>query len=175
MVCYQAIGKCPDNRKKPPEGSGLFRIFQGSSWKPKTALWRATHSGETANNMLESRAEWAPPPILEELAGGDTGLVGELIVSFTTDSADRLQRIRNAMAASNAPAVGREAHAIKGSARQMAADRVASLCERIEAACQQQPVSQLGDMVRELERRINEVCEAMAMWGRLSTPTSRAE
>ena len=74
---------------------------------------------------------WSPPPTIEELAGAEGNLMAELIQSFTADMEDRLQRIRGAMTSSNPAILRCEVHAIKGSSKQMAAFRVASVCEQI--------------------------------------------
>jgi HPt (histidine-containing phosphotransfer) domain-containing protein len=111
---------------------------------------------------------WAPPLTIQELATEETDLVSELIESFTVDMQRRLQRIREAMSTSNVLVLRSEVHTIKGSSKQMAADRVASVCEQIEAADRERPMSQLGDLVRQLEVRLREVCDAMA-WYQLSS------
>ena len=110
------------------------------------------------------RISWAPPPTIQELAGEENDLVAELIQSYTGDMEDRLQRIRGAMARSDAATLRCQVHAIKGSSKQMAADGVASICEQIEKAERERPVSQLADLVAQLEFLVGEVCDAMAWY-----------
>ena len=121
----------------------------------------------TCGRPAPSLTVWSPPATILELAGEESDLVGELIQSFTADVAGRLQQIRGAMACANVVVLRYQVHAIKGSSKQMAADRVASVCEQIEAAGRERPISQLVDLVRQLEVRVGEVCAAMA-WYRLS-------
>jgi HPt (histidine-containing phosphotransfer) domain-containing protein len=109
---------------------------------------------------------WSPPETIQELAGQESGLMGELIQSFTADVEDRLQQIRTAMSSANTGVLRYQIHAIKGSSKQMAADGVASICEQIEAAGRERPISQLGDLVMQLEVRVGEVCAAMAWYQR---------
>jgi HPt (histidine-containing phosphotransfer) domain-containing protein len=107
---------------------------------------------------------WSPPATILELAGEETDLVAELIQLFTADVADRLQEIRGAMTCANVGVLRHQVHAIKGSSKQMAADGVASICEQIEAAGRERPISQLVDLVRQLEANVGEVCAAMAWY-----------
>jgi HPt (histidine-containing phosphotransfer) domain-containing protein len=111
-------------------------------------------------------ATWSPPEMLQELAGLDCDLISELIQSFTADVAHRLEQIRAAMTQADFAMLRSQIHSIKGSSKQMAADRVASVCEQIEAAGGQWPKSQLVDLVRQLEVRFSEVREAMAWYQR---------
>jgi HPt (histidine-containing phosphotransfer) domain-containing protein len=112
------------------------------------------------------RIVWSPPASILELAGEESDLVAELIQSFTTDVTDRLQQIRGAMACANPGVLEYQVHAIKGSSKQMAAESVASVCEQIEAAARERPISQLADLVRQLEVRVREVFDAMAWYVR---------
>jgi HPt (histidine-containing phosphotransfer) domain-containing protein len=109
---------------------------------------------------------WSPPETIQELAAEETDLVAELIQSFTADVEDRLHLIRSALNSANTVVLRYQIHAIKGSSKQMAADRVASICEQIEAAGRERPISQLADLVTQLEVRVGEVCAAMAWYQR---------
>jgi len=109
---------------------------------------------------------WSPPTSILELAGEESDLVAELIQSFTTDVTDRLQQIRDATASGDVVVLTHQVHTIKGSSKQMAADSVASVCEQIEAAVQERPISQLVDLVRQLEVLVREVFDAMAWYQR---------
>lgn len=109
---------------------------------------------------------WSPPASILALAGEESDLVAELIQSFTTDVANRLQQIGDATACANAGVLKYQVHAIKGSSKQMAADSVAIVCEQIEAAARERPISQLVDLVGQLEVRVREVFDAMAWYQR---------
>src|SRR5580700_7274111 len=113
-----------------------------------------------------SPTTWSPPETIQELAGEESGLVTELIQSFTADMQDRLRQIRGAMTSANTVVLRYQIHAIKGSSKQMAADCVASICEQIEAAGKERPIWQLTDLVTQLEVRVSEVCAAMAWYQR---------
>jgi HPt (histidine-containing phosphotransfer) domain-containing protein len=107
---------------------------------------------------------WSPPATILELARDESSLVADLIQSFTADVADRLQQVRGAMTRTDAAVLRYQIHAIKGSSKQMGADRVGAICDQIEAGIKDRPISQLVDLVRQLEVRVGEVCAAMAWY-----------
>ena len=109
---------------------------------------------------------WSPPETLRQLANEEIDLVGELIQSFTADVGSRLQQIRGAVTRADVVVLRSQIHAVKGSSKQMAAGAVASLCEQIEAACRERPISQLAGLVSQLEVSVAEVFEAMAWYQR---------
>jgi HPt (histidine-containing phosphotransfer) domain-containing protein len=109
-------------------------------------------------------APWSPPATIQELAGEENDLVSELIQSYTVDMQERLQRIRDAMISSNLAILRCEIHTIKGTSKQMAANGVASLCEQIEAVGRERNISELAELVTQLEVGVNEVCDAMAWY-----------
>lgn len=143
-------------------------------WRSFTALERTvrTMAAESQTNFhtggppTRSVTVWSPPASILELAGEQSDLVAELIQSFTADVVDRLQQIRGALECADVVVLEHQVHTIKGSSKQMAADSVASVCEQIEAAGRDQPISQLVDLVSQLEVRVGEVCEAMARYQR---------
>jgi len=97
-----------------------------------------------------------------EVAGADSDLVTEMIETYQSDMAKRIDHIRVAMANSDAAALQYQVHAIKGSSKQMEAHAVASLCEQIEAQLRERSIDHVRGMAQQLEMRILEVCAAMA-------------
>jgi HPt (histidine-containing phosphotransfer) domain-containing protein len=86
----------------------------------------------------------------------------ELIDSFQSDTASRLERLRDAVARLDAAAVKAEAHAMRGSARQMGAESLADLCQAVEASA---PQTNWLEVQRQLEQaglRFAEVRKAMS-------------
>ncbi|MBZ5621567.1 MAG: Hpt domain-containing protein [Acidobacteriia bacterium] len=130
-------------------------------------------NGLTYSPPAPRRAAWSPPEMLLELTGIQGDLIAELIQAFTADVALRLEQIRGAVTQADIAMLRYEVHAIKGSSKQMAADRVAFVCEQIEAAGEERPISQLVDLVRQLEVRFREVCEAMAWYQRTNCRGTR--
>jgi HPt (histidine-containing phosphotransfer) domain-containing protein len=100
--------------------------------------------------------------VVREAAGGDHSLIFNLIDAFSTDTADRIEQIREALAASNFARISDEAHTIKGSARQMGADAVASACQELELACGLQDASLIAARLNVVQERFCEIRGAMA-------------
>ena len=127
-------------------------------------------SGESrANSPVSEQASeclggWTPPRLLLELAANGCGLETELIEAFKTDTAIRLDRLRHAITSADAARLRAEAHTIKGSAWQMGADSVASMCQEIEVAAGQTALAQMDERVDRLEARFVEVCRAMTLY-----------
>lgn len=121
-------------------------------------------------NGLPARflATWSPPATLQEVADLDLDcdLIAELIQSFTGDVAHRLEEIRAALNQADFAMLRSQIHTIEGTSKQMAADRVASVCQQIEATGGERSTLQLVDLVRQLEVCFAEVCEEMAWYQR---------
>ena len=69
-----------------------------------------------------------PETLMEFEEAGECSVVLELIDSFQTDTASRLERLHNAVARFDAATVKAEAHSVRGSARQM--DRQLVIAQR---------------------------------------------
>ena len=97
---------------------------------------------------------WQLPESIREIEeAGEDGLVLELIDSFDDDTAKRFKRLRHAVGRLDAVALKAEAHAIRGSARQMGADQLAELCLALETVtpaleCQVNQAEELFAQVR---------------------------
>jgi HPt (histidine-containing phosphotransfer) domain-containing protein len=141
----------------------------GATGASQKAGYRTMSGEPRANSPVSEQAPeclhgWAPPRLLRELAASGSGLEAELIEAFKTDTAIRLEHLRQAIASADAARLRREAHTIKGSAWQMGADSMASLCQEIELAALQTPLTQLDERVNRLEARFVEVCRAMTLY-----------
>ena len=121
-------------------------------------------NGPVSKQVSECRRGWTPPTLLLELAANGSGLEAELIDAFKSDTTIRLERLRRAITSADAARLRAEAHTIKGSAWQMGADSVATLCQEIELAAGQTPLPPLDDRVNQLEARFVEVCRAMTVY-----------
>jgi HPt (histidine-containing phosphotransfer) domain-containing protein len=71
---------------------------------------------------------------LDALAGDAPELVRELVSLFTTDVAERLSRLREAVERGDDHSTKRAAHGIKGAAINMGAEGLATLAEALEYA-----------------------------------------
>src|SRR5687767_4108436 len=70
--------------------------------------------------------------LLERL-GGDADLLKEVIGLFAEDTPPLMTAIRDALAASDAPAVNRAAHQLKGSAGNFDAQELTALAQQVES------------------------------------------
>ena len=108
-----------------------------------------------------SEAAWTLPEMIRDLAADDPGLIAELIEAFHTDTTLRLVQMRETIANADIKACRNAAHTIKGSALQMGAAVIASLCQELELAGSDTKASELGWRVNRLSRCLAEVCHQM--------------
>ena len=105
----------------------------------------------TITNM-DGDAGWSLPEALEELPREmAAALVGQLVEPFRTDAGARLGRVRRAIEEADAAALRAEVHSLKGSAAQVGADVMASVCREMESAIGRVSASQLVESVSRLE------------------------
>jgi|GEM_PF-2512932 HPt (histidine-containing phosphotransfer) domain-containing protein len=110
-------------------------------------------------------AAWALPETLRELADdGAADLILELIEAFRADTAPRLPQMREAIANADTKGLNSAAHTIKGSAQQMGAGAMASICQELELAPIDTPASELGMRLTALEAEFAQVSRAMSLW-----------
>ncbi len=110
------------------------------------------------------QSNWELPETLQLLAAsGDADLVNEIIDMFKSDTARRLLLMREALAQMDPARVGQQAHAIKGSAIQVGADSLASLCQRIETEAPARPCPELEILVTQAEADFEGLCRAEAI------------
>jgi histidine phosphotransfer protein HptB len=119
-----------------------------------------TFSG-VADNRAIYRGSWTPHPALLEALAGDEGCLDELIDAFKTDTEIRLQRLTVALAGADVHNMRREAHAVKGSARQVGAETLADVCEQVETAPDSMPIPFLAGLVEKIQQLYVEVAAAM--------------
>jgi len=109
--------------------------------------------------MTSVQLNWALPETLQVLAAsGDDDLVLEIIEMFKSDTAHRLQLLREALSATDGARVKAQAHAIKGSAIQVGADSLAKLCQRIETEAPTRPCRDLEGLVCQAEADFASLC-----------------
>ena len=112
-----------------------------------------------ADIAARSYEPWNPPAELLDL--GD-GVIMELVTMFRTDTAGSLSRLCDLLSKADFDGVKATAHNIKGSARQMGANRVASTCEEVEAAIREASASRLEEGVERLRAVFSNIDAEMA-------------
>jgi HPt (histidine-containing phosphotransfer) domain-containing protein len=93
---------------------------------------------------------WSLTADLSEIATADAGMLLELVSLFIDDSTVRLQTLSSACFRQDFKVVRAQAHSLKGSALQMGADRLASLCAVLESADRPEP-DRCGPMMRAID------------------------
>ena len=117
---------------------------------------------------------WSPPTCFNEI-DEEPEFLAELIGTFQTDTTDRLRNMELAFADCDREGVPRTAHCIKGSARQMGARTLESLCQKIELGAEEEPIEQLAVLASRLDEVFTAVCEDMAKYVRGLTGEQRIE
>jgi HPt (histidine-containing phosphotransfer) domain-containing protein len=122
------------------------------------------YTNDSPSQISQHSAAWVLPETLRELADdGAAGLILELIEAFRTDTAPRLPRMREAIANADTKGLSSAAHTIKGSAQQMGAGAMASICQELETAAMDTPASELVRRLNALEAEYAEVSRAMSL------------
>jgi len=89
---------------------------------------------------------WSMTPDLQEIEDADPVLIKELLALFLDDSVTRLQILRGASPREDFKILRAQAHSLKGSALQIGASGLASLCAALELSDSPAP-EQSGAMV----------------------------
>ena len=86
----------------------------------------------------------------------------ELVTRFLTDGTARLQTIKGAILVNDFDAIYAEAHGLKGSARNVGADRLAQLCEDLEGRGKQRVDHSMQQLFAAIEQEFAAVREELA-------------
>jgi HPt (histidine-containing phosphotransfer) domain-containing protein len=114
----------------------------------------------------------APPPVpdldraalhatLDE-AGGDPELGTELVALFADDAGGRLREAHEAVLAADRGALGRAAHALKGTSSTLGAARVNGLARDLEAAARAGDLAGVPALVAALDAAVPAALAALA-------------
>jgi HPt (histidine-containing phosphotransfer) domain-containing protein len=87
--------------------------------------------------------------------GGDLDLLREIAVLFADECPRVLQELRNALANGDAPAIGRAAHGLKGSAANFGAVSAVDAAIRIEQSARAGRIDEVHPLVELLDQTLN--------------------
>lgn len=87
--------------------------------------------------------------------GGDLDLLREIAVLFADECPRVLQDLRDALAEGDAPAIGRAAHGLKGSAANFGAVPAVDAAVRIEQSAHAGRIEEIGPLVEFLGRTLD--------------------
>lgn len=77
-------------------------------------------------------------------------MIVDLLALFTADTASRMEEVGRAVSTRDLALLRRQVHSLKGSTRQMGADEMASICERLEAVTEDELASGIPDQMESL-------------------------
>lgn len=96
---------------------------------------------------------------------GSPTLVGDLVALYGRNAPRRLDEIRAAVAAGDAPSLERAAHTLKSNCAVFGARSMSACCARLEDAAGRADFGETGPLLAELEREFARVLEAVAALG----------
>jgi HPt (histidine-containing phosphotransfer) domain-containing protein len=115
--------------------------------------------------ISEPMNTWKPPEIIMEIGPeGSSELLMELVDIFRDDVSRRVAKLREAVAGRDTAQICRQAHSVKGTARQMNVEGMAALCQQIELAAESGSQTHLDGLADQLERSFEDACAAMAAY-----------
>ncbi len=95
--------------------------------------------------------------VLDELRGLGIDFFRELVGIFITDAPMRIERMRNALGSGDGRELAQQAHALKGSAGNLAATRVQQLAGDIEARARAGELDTVSRLLEEVQREFTAV------------------
>ncbi|HWG41822.1 MAG TPA: PAS domain S-box protein [Gemmataceae bacterium] len=104
-----------------------------------------------------------PRPLLQRISE-DRELFHELIDMFQADCPRLLRQVREAIEASDAAALERASHLLKGSASNFAATEVMRITQRLESLGRDGDLREAGDIYRSLEEALSHFRAAVEEW-----------
>ena len=133
------------------------------------------HAGGTAPPAARARVATAPAAAIdwrriESLApfDADGTMVAGAIASFVADAPGRIEAMRVAHAAADAPAVAAAAHALKGAAANIGAARLQELTQRIESLAREGNLAGARKAIGDLDQALADARAALAAKGKIS-------
>jgi two-component system, NarL family, sensor histidine kinase EvgS len=104
-------------------------------WLPKLDASRPAPAGApSAQEATGSAPVVLDRSVLGQLAGGDAGVQDEILADFLASCRGDLEALRSHLGATDLPALGSDAHRIKGAARLVGAMELATCAEAVEDA-----------------------------------------
>ena len=88
---------------------------------------------------------------LNEITGGDTDFIAELLSDFVSQTPNLIEQIAAALAGGDTATVGAAAHTLKGSARAIGADEFAAIAFELEQAGKQGNLSDAPNALQRLQ------------------------
>jgi CheY-like chemotaxis protein len=128
----------------------------------RLALYAAVERASSATTPASSQS-FDHAGMLRRL-GGDAGLVRDIVVIFAEDCPRLVDVLRQAVAARDAAAIERGAHALKGSASNLGAGALVEAARALEVLGRLQALDGSRAALAHLQREANALLSAIARW-----------
>jgi two-component system, sensor histidine kinase and response regulator len=146
-----------DYLSKPVKLPELQAVLQeAASFVRPVAARRRTETRTDDDEPAIDRTVLAGLRQLQEPGEPDSAV--ELIDLFLRDTPVKIESIRNAIARSDAPALQEPAHALKGSASNLGAHRLAQICAKLETLARDQRLADAANVFGQLTEEYGRVC-----------------
>jgi two-component system, sensor histidine kinase and response regulator len=132
-------------------------------WMPPSALRASARRPEAIAPLIKPdpapalRLDPSRLDAVRSLKSGGADLVRQVIHLFLQTAPGTLDRLRLAASSGNAREIGGAAHALRGSSRELGADRVGQLCQQIETLARTGRLTDAALALPELEREYEAV------------------
>ena len=134
---------------KPIHTSDLFAVIDRLTHNHKPA---APTSAKTAGAAIEPVLAPEGLEQLRKLEEGGYFSVAEYIDLFLSEGPLRIEAMASALQAADAPTLQREAHTLKGSSRELAARRLATVCLQMEELAKAGQLTSGETLLEEIKR-----------------------
>jgi two-component system sensor histidine kinase/response regulator len=104
-----------------------------------------------------------PQAVLETLEG-DREFFCQLAAVFLEDTRVRLAALRSSLSSSDAPAISRTAHALKGASGSFGARRLMDLCLKLEVAANHGQLGRGPALLAEMDVEVEQIAQALEPW-----------
>jgi two-component system sensor histidine kinase/response regulator len=142
---------------KPIQAEELFRAVEG--------LVVSTGSIQDSGDNKQPGADGLDPARLVARFGGDTKLLRQLVDVFLDDCPRMVSNIKKAVAARNADALAKAAHAFKGAVSNFGATQMVEMARQLEVKGRQRDLAAAEKICQQLERAILRLVEALRTVG----------
>ena len=99
--------------------------------------------------------------MLRELDDGDGEFIGTIVREFEADARRQVAAMAQALAADDAPAFERAAHALKGAAANLGAESLAEMCERLQTLGRGGTIDAGAGLLGEVDTELGRVLDAL--------------
>ena len=167
--CLQAgmIGFLPKPLRIDELSEALARYATDAD-REKAAMVMAASIGQDVQNSIEPGhvlMDWSRLEQFKEFDDEERTMTREVITLFNSETPQRMDDIRAALAASDSAALSRTAHAVKGAASNVGAQALSDACGALEQSCLQGrwPVD-AGAQVRHITGLADKTRQALNDW-----------